>query len=83
MTHQAICRVSVPLVLVMVKLVPAILAEMVNSPAVPLVFWPERKILLFAATVVLLTVTVPPTSVATPIDLFDPSSIRKPSLNLE
>lgn len=69
--------VSVALVLVMVKFVPALLVYL-RMPCVPPAAETLKKILLFAVTEVLATVTVPPTKVAVPIFELVPVLTFKP-----
>lgn len=78
---QATVPVSVPLELVIVKLVAAVLADTRNHPGVPPSEFPVKNILEEAVTFVVLTVTVPPTSVATPIVALLPSVILSPEPN--
>lgn len=70
---------SVPLVEVIVKLVPAVRADTRSAPGVPPVFCAVRKIRLLAVTAVVLTVIEPAVMAAVmPIFLFVPSSIFRP-----
>ena len=61
-----------------VKLVPAVRADTDTDPAPPLVFCGVNIILLLAVTAVVLTTTVPPTIVDTPIFAFVPSFMLMP-----
>jgi hypothetical protein len=63
---QAIVDVSVPLLDVIVKSVPAFLAVILKNPGVPPSTCDVTKIILLAVTLFVLTVTVPATNVATP-----------------
>ena len=75
---HATADVSVPLELRMVKLVPALRALTCNHPGVPPGVLHIRKMREFAVIFVVLTTTVPPTSVATPIVAFVPSFTPSP-----
>lgn len=70
--------VSVLLVLVMVKLVPAVRAETYTDPTVPPGVWIVRKILELAVTEVLATVTVPAAKTAVPCLALEPSFVLNP-----
>lgn len=75
---QATVEVSVPLELVITKLVPTVFVDTLKNPGVPPSVFEVKNILLFAVTEVFATVTVPPTKTAVPILALVPVLICGP-----
>ena len=76
--NQLTVEVSAPLLELITKLVLAVRVPTESIPCVPPTTAQVRKILEFAVTLVLLTVTVPPTRVACPMRALEPSLIFIP-----